>query len=212
MLTAALSACDTGDGKTLHEPTGTLPPTTVETTTTIVGDDGAAVLPSEPSTTVTNTALPTEATPAEFSLVGPWEPGQLIDVINTCDGADLSPALSWTEPPQGTTELVIAMVDESISNGPPFIHWIVAGISADDRSITEGSIPIGAIQGLNFFGDIGYGGPCPPPGDSPHQYRTTIYALNQQVELADGTPAAELLDFVQDVSVGSTDLVGIYER
>jgi Raf kinase inhibitor-like YbhB/YbcL family protein len=33
------------------------------------------------------------------------------------------------------------------------------------------------VQGPTDFGTRGYGGPCPPPGDKPHRYIFTVYAL-----------------------------------
>lgn len=208
-----LSACDTGDGKTLVDPTGTVaPPTVPPPTTTQPGDgDGTiASLPLESPVADSDALVPTS--PSPFNIVAPWIDGESIDSINTCDGDNLSPAMSWTGVPDGTVELAVALVDESIDNGPPFIHWVLAGLNPTDISVTEGSTPLGAIQGLNFFGNIGYDGPCPPPGDPAHVYRLTIYALNQQVELADGTPATDLLNFVQTVAVASSDVTGTYVR
>jgi Raf kinase inhibitor-like YbhB/YbcL family protein len=147
-----------------------------------------------------------------FRLIAPWLDGAPIDTLQTCDGVDLSPALSWTVPPDGTVELAIAMVDESVDAATPFVHWIVAGISPLDISVIEGGVPIGAVQAENSLGDIGYSGPCPPPGAPAHVYRLTIYALGQQVELADGAAAADLLGFVQDVSIGSAEVGGTYAR
>jgi phosphatidylethanolamine-binding protein (PEBP) family uncharacterized protein len=65
---------------------------------------------------------------------------------------------------------------------------------------------------LNFFGNVGYDGPCPPPGDDAHQYRLTAYALNTPLEAADGTLATELLDTIAAVTIGSADLITTYQR
>ena len=91
-------------------------------------------------------------------------------------------------------------------------HDGVSDTAADTISIFEGDVPLGAVQATNSFGFVGYGGPCPPAGDATHIYRLTLYALNQQNELADGTPAAELLDFIEDVAIGAADLTGTYRR
>ena len=209
-----VAACDTGDGKTLREPTGTLPPPTVATTTTTLPQEGVGTLPSlpqeDPATDIAVSAANIE--PGAFRLIAPWLDGSEIDRRHTCDGEDISPALSWIAPPPGATELAIAVVDESIANGTPFVHWVVAGIDPNDISLIEGDVPLGAVQALNFFGNVGWGGPCPPPDDDAHIYRFTVYALNQQVELADGTPATDLLDFIEAVSVASADLTGTFGR
>ncbi len=213
MVLGLLSACDTGDGKTLSEPTGTVPPPTVPPPATELPLDGTGTLASLPleSPVLNDTGqLPVPSGP--FSIAAPWIDAGPIDSINTCDGANLSPAISWTDVPEGTVELAVALVDESIDDGPPFIHWVLAGLNPAEISVFEGSTPLGAVQGLNFFGNVGYDGPCPPPGDPAHVYRLTIYALNQQTELADGTAAADLLDFVQTVAIASADVIGTFGR
>ena len=210
-LTIAATACDTGDGKTLPEPTGTLPPPTVATTTTELPLDGVGTLASLPIEPLLDDAqLPAPVGP--FGLTAPWLDGDQIEAINTCDGQDLSPALSWTAVPDGTVELAFVMVDESTGDGTPFVHWVVTGINPDALGIIEGDSPDGSIRGLNFFGNLGYNGPCPPPGDPAHVYRLTMYALNQQVELADGTASGDLLGFIQDVAIASADVTGTFQR
>jgi Raf kinase inhibitor-like YbhB/YbcL family protein len=212
MVLGVLGACDTGDGKTLAEPTGTVAPPTVPPVTELPldGSGTLASLPLESPVLDDDAQLPVPSGP--FSIVAPWVDGDPIDLINTCNGANLSPAVSWDDVPEGTVELAVALVDESVDDESPFIHWVLAGLNPTDISISEGSTPLGAIQGLNFFGNIGYDGPCPPPGDPAHIYRLTIYALNQQTELADGTAAADLLDFVQTVAIASADVTGTFAR
>jgi Raf kinase inhibitor-like YbhB/YbcL family protein len=213
MVLGLLSACDTGDGKTLSEPTGTVAPQTVPPLDTELPLEGAGTLASLPlESPVLDDGAQLPAPSGPFSIAAPWIDGGLIDLINTCDGANLSPAISWNDVPEGTIELAVALVDESIDDGPPFIHWVLAGLNPGDISVLEGSTPLGAVQGLNFFGNVGYDGPCPPPGDPAHIYRLTIYALNQQTELADGTAAADLLDFVQTVAIASADVTGTFAR
>lgn len=206
-----LVACDTGDGKTLRDPVGTLPPPT-----TTIADLGGGDLGDLGGGDLGGGDLgagdPLPAEELDFQLLAPWLDGAAIDARHTCDDEDVSPALSWVAPPASAVQLAIAVVDESITNGPPFIHWVIAGIDPGDRSILESGVPVGAVQGLNFFGTVGWGGPCPPPGDEAHSYRFTLYALNQQVELADGTAATDLLEFIELVAIASTDVVGTYRR
>ncbi|MEP4648926.1 MAG: YbhB/YbcL family Raf kinase inhibitor-like protein [Ilumatobacter sp.] len=226
---ALLSACDTGDGTTLREPVAptTLPPpdtTPLETVpledpaldAPIVSDPiiGNPIVESDPPIDGGQTipAAETDNSTTGFALFTPWAPNAPIDVVYTCDGADSSPALSWTGVPAGTQELGISLVDESnLSNGRPFIHWVLAGIAPDIDRIGDGEVPAGAIRGLNFFGDVGYTGPCPDPGSS-GTFTITLFALNQQLELADGTPAAELLDVIATVSIDSTSSTGTVTR
>ena len=209
---SVIGACDTGDGKSLREPTGTVAPSTAPPVTELVGD-GVGTLASLPlDSPILDRIEPLPTSSSPFNFVAPWTDAGRIDSINTCDGANLSPAVSWTAVPEGTVELAIAFVDESIDDELPLIHWVLAGLSPADISLSEGSVPLGAIEGINFSGNVGYDGPCPPPGEPAHTYRLTIFALNQQTELVDGTPAVDLLNFVRTVAIASTDLTGTFER
>ena len=103
----------------------------------------------------------------------------------TCDGEDVSPALEWAGAPDGTAALVL-MVDDPDARG--FVHWIVLDMAAT----ASGGLPEGAStspdaprQGRNDFGRIGYGGPCPPPGEGPHHYAFTVTALDANGKVLD---------------------------
>jgi Raf kinase inhibitor-like YbhB/YbcL family protein len=206
-----LAACDTGDGKQFkpYDPAD-YPSQTVATT---VPDDtaGALVVPTDDVASTFDGELDAGTEP--FSLAAPWLDGGDIDPRYTCDGEDLAPALTWGAVPAGTVEIAIALVDDSaVSDGQPFVHWVIAGLDPAEIALAEGDVPPGALQALNFFGDVGYGGPCPPPGAEPHLYRLTAYALNQQLELADGDPATEFLDVIATLTVASKDVTGFYRR
>lgn len=207
-----LAACDTGDGKQLQDydpadyPSQTDPPPSV-------AGDGFDEFGSLGEVPVDTQVEPVEGDAASFQLFAPWLAGSPIDVRNTCDGEDIAPALSWGAVPAGTVEIAIALVDDSsVSNGEPFVHWVIGGLDPDEIALVEGDVPAGAFQALNYFGDVGYGGPCPPEGDDAHLYRLTAYALNKPLELADGTLANEFLDAIATATLGSADLNGTYQR
>ncbi|MGB3737103.1 MAG: YbhB/YbcL family Raf kinase inhibitor-like protein [Ilumatobacter sp.] len=222
VLTAALilAACDIGDGTTLRDPVAptTLPPPDTTPLETLPLDDPAFVDTALDEAPVID-SVPLETIPqgengtaTGFGAFAPWAEGAPIDVLYTCDGANASPAFSWTGVPDGTQELAISLVDETnLSNGRPFIHWVLTGIDPVIDRVGENETPPGAVRGLNFFGDVGYTGPCPDPG-STSTFTLTVFALNQQVELADGTPAAELLDVVRTVSIDSASTSGTVTR
>jgi Raf kinase inhibitor-like YbhB/YbcL family protein len=218
----AVAGCDTGDGKQLRpiDPDSTTTSTVAPTGSAVVGgsietgplpsvplDDGGAGALDEAQ--AGGSAAGAEA-PA---LYAPWIDGAPIDSRYTCDGDDISPPLSWDVPPAGTVQLAFAMIDESTATGgEPFVHWVLAGVDPTEISLLEGAVPAGAVQATNSFGTIGWSGPCPPAGDPEHRYRFTMYALNQQVELADGTAANEFLDYLQSVANTSTDVTATYRR
>jgi Raf kinase inhibitor-like YbhB/YbcL family protein len=206
-----LGACDTGDGKTLQPydaadyPSQTSPPTSVTESFDVSG----AGMETPTLAPVTVPAGSTES----FAVFAPWQAGAMIDVRNTCDGANIAPALSWGSVPTGTREIAVALVDDSaVSEGQPFVHWVIAGIDPGEIALVEGDVPSGATQALNFFGDVGYGGPCPPPGDDPHLYRLTAYALSAPSGVSDGTPAVEFLDALEPLTLATTDVSGTYGR
>lgn len=132
-----------------------------------------------------------------------------IPVKYSCDGENVSPALSWEGAPQGTVSLALVVDDPDARN---FVHWVVF----DMRGGASGSLPEGVRavdpppQGRNDFGQKGYGGPCPPSGT--HRYRFTLWALSARLNLS-GTPsAAEVRTAANNLILGQTTLSGTYTR
>jgi hypothetical protein len=79
---------------------------------------------------------------------------------HTCEGDDLSPALSWSEPPAGTRALALIVDDPDAPVGT-FTHWLAWNIDPAAGGLGEGeSAP---AEGRNDFGIGGWSGPCPPP-------------------------------------------------
>ena len=72
-------------------------------------------------------------------------------------------------------------------------------------------LPSGARQGVNDFGNLGYGGPCPPPGPR-HRYVFRLYALDADPEPAAGAAKAELEHAIEGHVLTIAELVGTYER
>jgi Raf kinase inhibitor-like YbhB/YbcL family protein len=99
-----------------------------------------------------------------------------------CKGANASPQLSWRNAPAGTKSFAVTVFDLD-APGPGWWHWAVADIPNTIESLPPNASAsgylkrIGAIEARNDYGDVGYGGPCPPPG-KPHRYVVTVFALN----------------------------------
>ncbi len=211
-MAVLVAGCDTGDGKQLqpYDPADYPAPTpTTEVTDSSVLDEvdnlGPELNPAP--------AISDQGTVETFTLTAPWLDGETINDRYTCDGLDIAPSLSWGGVPDGTVEIAITMVDDAaVSDGQPFVHWAIAGLDPNEIALAEGDVPDGATQALNFFGDVDYGGPCPPPGDDAHLYRFTAYALNSSLQLADGTLATEFLEAIAQATIRSTDLNGTYQR
>jgi Raf kinase inhibitor-like YbhB/YbcL family protein len=100
-----------------------------------------------------------------------------------CSGNNVSPALRWTGVPEGTKSLALAMHDPDAPTTVGFTHWLLFDLDPTLLELPEGAgarhhEPHGSTHGLNDFGVTAYSGPCPPPGDPPHHYHVTLYALD----------------------------------
>jgi Raf kinase inhibitor-like YbhB/YbcL family protein len=128
-------------------------------------------------------AVTTGPAVGRFSFTGASDvhPGQAIPTRFTCDGQDVSPKLVWTGVPEGAQELALAL-DDPDAPGGTFTHWLVWGIDPTSTTLAgAGSAP----EGRNDFGKNGYGGPCPPRGQT-HHYVFRLLALDARVDLPAG--------------------------
>ncbi len=210
---AALNACN-DDGRTLREPEPAQNRSISTTTSTVASTDLPApdIIPGAPVETMNASSPPPDLAP--MSVVAPWRDGGPIDPRHTCDGADVSPALSWFSVPLDAEELAVAVTDDQADG---FVHWVVAGLAPIDGALPEGDVPDALVEAANDFSTtgapvIGWKGPCPPPGSGPHTYRFTVFALNPGIELPDGTPAVDMLTAIRTASVASAVVTGTYER
>lgn len=144
-----------------------------------------------------------------------FEEGSNIPKKYTCDGADVSPPLSWTPPPAGTKSLALICDDPDAPVGT-WVHWVLFGLSPDTVALPEGVpkqkiIQGGAKQGINDFRKIGYGGPCPPKGPA-HRYFFKLYALDLEPNLSAGATKQELLKAIEEHIIAEGQLMGRYQR
>lgn len=135
----------------------------------------------------------------------------------TCDGEDISPPLEINNVPKEAKSLVLILYDPDAPKGI-FYHWIVYHIPPTIKEISEGvgtknmhEISIG-VQGLNDFGYVGYGGPCPPPGHKAHRYIFLVIALDKELELSPGEPVNEVLNMCRGHVITYGIYVGLYAR
>jgi Raf kinase inhibitor-like YbhB/YbcL family protein len=133
----------------------------------------------------------------------------------TCDGANVSPPLSWIGAPPGTARFALVLEDLDAPSGI-FTHWLLFDIPADTADLPEDvpNIPqpdnLG-IQGRNDFGHVGYGGPCPPPG-KPHRYRFSLSALDGALDLPAGASRQQVLAAASDHALARAELMAQYQR
>jgi Raf kinase inhibitor-like YbhB/YbcL family protein len=102
-----------------------------------------------------------------------------------CSGANVSPALSWENPPPGTKSFALMVHDpDAMTGGAGIWHWVIIDIPASASAIAQGAgtndgatLPAGSRQIRNDYEQTGWGGPCPPKGKPAHRYNFTLYAL-----------------------------------
>jgi hypothetical protein len=136
--------------------------------------------------------------------------GETIPTKFSCDGEDVSPPLAWDGVPEDAAQL--ALVVDDPYDGGSYVHWIVFGMSPSDIAMDEGQVPDDALQAENSAGDAAYMGPCPPPEDDAHDYRFTVYALDEKLDAKDGAGATEVLDAIKGSAVAKGTLDGSYQR
>jgi len=136
-----------------------------------------------------------------------------------CSGNNVSPALSWSNPPAGTKSFALLAYDPDAPTGSGWWHWVAYNIPADVTSLPAGAgdpkknlMPPNAVQGRTDFGTPGYGGPCPPPGKA-HRYYFRLYALKVPKLEVPADATAALVGFsVNANSLGKAEIMGLYGR
>ncbi len=137
---------------------------------------------------------------------------------HTCEGEDVSPELSWTEPPAGTQSLVL-IVDDPDAPDPQaprmtWVHWVLYDLPAEARGLPEGVIasqlPAGTRQGLNDWRRTGYGGPCPPIGR--HRYFFKLHALDTVLPDLGTAVKTQVEQAMEGHVLARTQLVGTYQK
>jgi Raf kinase inhibitor-like YbhB/YbcL family protein len=133
------------------------------------------------------------------------------------DHKNISPALAWTDVPEGTRELAI-ICDDPDAPLKTWVHWVMYEIPPKVTSLKQGlpkhaelKDPVGVKQGKNDSGNIGYDGPRPPKGPK-HRYIFHLYALSEPLELASGATAQQLRNAMKEKVLAETQIIGIYSR
>ena len=150
-----------------------------------------------------------------FQINSPGFRGGVLPTKFTCDGADVSPTLEWTDPPGETKSFALIMDDPDAPAGT-WVHWVLYDLPPDACGLPEGvpkdrSLSNGARQGRNDFGKIGYNGPCPPRGRS-HRYFFKPYALDSVTNLGPGARKGDLENAIRGHVLAQTNLIGQFQR
>jgi Raf kinase inhibitor-like YbhB/YbcL family protein len=161
----------------------------------------------------------TPTTEAEMSLdlkSDAFGNGQSIPAKYTCIGRNISPALTWSDPPAGTQSLAL-IVDDPDAPAGTWVHWVLYNIPADKRALPEDlSVkgknvdPTAIYFGTNSSGNTRYDGPCPPSGT--HRYYFKLYALDSLINLLPGATKDELLKAMQGHILAQGELMGTFSK
>ena len=152
---------------------------------------------------------------SDMQLTSPaFEAGGAIPARHTGEGEDVSPALAWSDAPDGTKSFAIICHDPDaplVTSGRyGYVHWVLYNIPGDVAELAEASGEF--TQGTSDFGRPGYGGPMPPPGHGVHQYYFWVLALDSELDLEGGLDMWTLLAKIEDHTIGMNRLVGTYRR
>ncbi|HJO56398.1 MAG TPA: YbhB/YbcL family Raf kinase inhibitor-like protein [Candidatus Scalindua sp.] len=143
--------------------------------------------------------------------------GQQLDLKHVfqgfgCKGGNLSPALSWSNAPEGTKSFAITVYDPDAPTGSGWWHWFAFNIPANVNSLAEGiALPEGSITLKNDYGVLGFGGACPPEGEV-HRYQFTVHALDQKLDLDSSVSNALAGFMVRANSIASDTITAVYNR
>lgn len=138
-----------------------------------------------------------------------------------CTGQNVSPALAWSHVPAGTKSLAVMVHDpDAQTGGAGFWHWVVVNLPAASKGLARGAgtreglgLPEPAFQIATDFGTPGWGGPCPPAGDTPHRYRFTVYALKVERLDLPANATASLAGFIVNANaIGRASFTARYGR
>jgi Raf kinase inhibitor-like YbhB/YbcL family protein len=140
----------------------------------------------------------------------------MIPAKHTCDGNDISPALTWSDIPAGTKSLAL-VVDDPDAPDPAnpkmtWVHWVLYNIPVSTNMLPEGikTLPQGTLEGLNDWKRTGYGGPCPPIGT--HRYFHKLYALDIELPDLQKPTKTKLEKVMEGHIISKVEIIGLYKR
>ncbi|MFZ4478303.1 MAG: YbhB/YbcL family Raf kinase inhibitor-like protein [Rhodoferax sp.] len=136
-----------------------------------------------------------------------------------CSGDNKSPALKWSGAPVGTKAFAVTVYDPDAPSGSGWWHWMVINIASDVNELAPdagavggANLPKGASHARIDYGVAGWGGVCPPPGDAPHRYIFTVYALKDRIEVPPDATAALTGFMINGNSLGKASFTARYGR
>ena len=176
-------------------------------------DDGRDLAaPGSWQTTTTRPPPPTsaldqESAPSGLTLTSPlFAPGAELPLSATCDGDNIFPDLAWTDPPPAAVELAVTLADQTDPE-EPLLLWLMAGIDPGLAGLTAGTMPAGAFETLNDYGNPGYGTPCISSTEGGRDLQFRLHVLAEPSGVGPGAPGNEAWDTIRARSIESASLL-----
>ena len=133
-----------------------------------------------------------------------------------CIGQNVSPPLTFSNPPAGTKSYALIMVDPEGRGGLGVNHWVAYGIPVSVTGFAEGEVTQTSdkyVGGKGTNGFSNYQGPCTPPATGLHHYTFTLIATDLDPKgLPPGLTREELMPKLQGHTKGAAGLVGLFGR
>lgn len=130
-----------------------------------------------------------------------------------CNGENVSPQLSWVNPPENTKSFAIICHDPDAPRENGWYHWLVVDIPANITSIQKAGKISGAKETITDFETKGYGGACPPVGHGIHHYNFTVYALNvSKLNINETDKPKKIEEEILKHAIAKSTITGLYER
>ena len=147
-------------------------------------------------------------------------PLQFVHSAMGAGGQNVSPDLAWSGAPEGTQSYALTMYDPDAPTGSGWWHWVVYDIPASATGLVMGAgaaggaeLPAGAKLGRTDFGTAEYGGAAPPPGQGPHRYIFTLYALKTpRLDVPPDATAAMIGFNIHFAKLAEARLTALHER
>lgn len=140
-----------------------------------------------------------------------FEDGGIIPIKYTSHGDNVQPSFVISGQPETTVSFAIIFHDIEVAIGGTtndVTHWLAWNITS--ASIPEGSLPDGSVQGANIRGQANYMGSGAPYADRYHHYVFEFYALDDTLDLPEGSTRDQLMEALQGHVVAKAAYVGRY--
>jgi len=132
-----------------------------------------------------------------------------------CVGDNVSPALSWANPPAGTKSYALLMFDPEGRPPGGVSHWVAYGIPVSVTGFAEGEASKQTekyVGGKSLMGLPHYFGPCTPAG-APHHYTFTLIATDlEPTALQPGMTRDEVIKALEGHAKGATGIIGTFSK